>query len=181
MDLARIDQLIRQVPRPPETELPVGCSDADINEFEGRTGLSIPNQLRDWLKQSNGSLVGPGGLFGIQPCDYRVDIERDLSFYPQWASLGYIPVAGDGCGNYYVAVTNRSVDNGVIAFIDTMSDPDRPGYAVASDTEHFLVFLLEQELGERFWPFDREKVVAADPAIENVTTIPLPWSKSRNT
>jgi hypothetical protein len=35
--------------------------------------------------------------------------------YPEWARLGWLRVAGDGCGNYYVLRKD-----GTVGFVDTM-------------------------------------------------------------
>lgn len=42
-----------------------------------------------------------------------------LGLFPEWTLKGWLPVAGDGCGNYYVLLADGSV-----GFVETASDPD---------------------------------------------------------
>jgi len=65
-------------------------------------------------------------------------------FYPRWVELGWLPVAGDGCGNYYVLR-----DDGAVGFVDTMKDPDQIDRQVAGDLLMFMTGLLasDQESG----------------------------------
>ena len=52
-------------------------------------------------------------------------------------------------------------------------------YIVASDLEHFIRFLIEDELQLTERPFDKEEVLSKDPAIVNFTGVPLPWEAYR--
>jgi hypothetical protein len=56
---------------------------------------------------------------------------RDL--FPEWRTLGWLPVASDGCGNYYVLAVD-----GTVGFVDTMSDPGRLERAVSADLLSFM-------------------------------------------
>ena len=77
---------------------------------------------------------------------------------------------------YLIAPLRRyGLDHPVCFWDHETDDPLVPGYVVASDLWHFVRFLLRSELGERSWPFDREKVLAEDPAIAKVTGIDLRW------
>jgi len=60
---------------------------------------------------------------------------RDLC--PEWQSLGWLPVAGDGCGNYYVLT-----EGGTVGFVEPMSDPGRLERQVSSDLLSFMADLL---------------------------------------
>ena len=44
-----------------------------------------------------------------------------------------------------------------------------------SDLWHFLRFYLREALGEEGWPWDRDKVLADDPALADYTKVPRPW------
>jgi hypothetical protein len=61
--------------------------------------------------------------------------------YPQWAESGLLPVADDGCGNYYVLATD-----GTVGFVETMKDHDRIDRRVAGD---LLSFIADQRPGPR--------------------------------
>jgi cell wall assembly regulator SMI1 len=92
------------------------------------------------LSVCRGARIGPGGVFGQRPDTPDVDtvLRRDL--FPGWAELGWLPVAGDGCGNYYVLA-----EDGTVGFVDTMKDPDRLDRRVASDLLSFMIELLAHD------------------------------------
>src|ERR1700689_4522542 len=116
---ARIKKLLHEAPRAPEDSIPGGVSEKDLGAFVGRTGITLPSSMRKWLQLSNGPCVGPGGLFGIRPKRPALDIEKILDIFPSWKARKWIPVAGDGCGNYYVMPTKEDFGVGFpIVFID---------------------------------------------------------------
>ena len=173
---AKIRSLLMAVPRPPEDAIPNGVSESDLREFTDRTDIPLPGSIRDWLKMSNGPCVGPGGIFGIRPARKGLDIERFIDIFPTWKTKKWIPVAGDGCGNYYVVPTQQEFGTACpVLFIDTSESSELPAYVVASDIEHFLVFLLEREMGKDGWPFNKNFVVHSDPAISEIRGVKLPW------
>jgi hypothetical protein len=63
-------------------------------------------------------VIGPGGIFGQRPDKTFVDLPTVLALYPDWQSTDWLPVAGDGCGNYYMLL-----GDGTVGFVDTISDP----------------------------------------------------------
>ena len=171
-----VAELLDKVPRPPGQVIPPGIEEARIVAFQERTGITLPEELVCWLRFTNGPLVGPGGIFGVRPVPEVVDIEFYYGLHSSWKEKKWIPVAGDGCGNFYLMATNDDYGHGrPIFFVDTHEDPDEPCYLVASDLWHFFSFLLRKELGETGWPFNKEIVVGNDPAIENYRDIPYPW------
>ena len=92
--------LLDQVPTPPDYQMPAGLSEPELARFEGRTGLTIPSSVREWLKMVNGALIGPGGTYGIRPRETWLDIESLLGEHVRWMELGWIPGVGDGAGNH---------------------------------------------------------------------------------
>jgi hypothetical protein len=168
--------LLRCVPSPPGEAIPPGASDEVIAAFERRCGVAVPSELRQWLKTSNGPCVGPGGLFGIRPLREDLDIELHWRLYPMWKEKQLIAVAGDGNGNYYVLDANQRTTGGhPVTFIDTMEDPARPLYVVASGLWKFLYFLLAKELRPSPWPFDRRFMQREDPEIVSFSEYTMPW------
>jgi hypothetical protein len=169
-----VRDLLSRAPRAPEDSIPQGVSDDTLRRFEERVGMPVPQTLRDWLRLANGARIGPGGLFGI---DTRksLDIENYLREYPEWRENRWLPVAGDGTGNYYVLVVGRDDGCSPVFFVDTHEDPAEPAYIVGSDLWQFLRFLLRKECGDRGWPFSRDKVVMEDPAITLYDDVPQPW------
>jgi cell wall assembly regulator SMI1 len=73
--------------------VPPGASEFDIQTFERLHGLRLPPTLRPWFSVVNGALCGTQGFLGLN--DYRVDSKyfRDGS---------WLPVADDGCRDYYL-------------------------------------------------------------------------------
>jgi cell wall assembly regulator SMI1 len=181
-----VEQLVRKNAVRTHTPLPAGASEADINAFELRTGLSVPPEMRDWLSMFNGPFVGRAGIFGIRPTDGRLDIETELERVPQWVEKGWIPLAEDGCGDYYVLDT-RSTVNGTrpVYFLDHEISRTEPDYIVASGLWPFLrFFLIDDEIDdvdEKYWPFDRERVLAEDPTLARYEgDVSFPWDEEED-
>lgn len=175
IDAIQIWDLLSKVPMPPE-ELPEGINDHECDVFEKRTGIRLPADLRDWLKLCNGPCAGPGGFFGIRPWRSDLDIEAILELYPEWEAKKWIPVAGDGCGNYYVMPTEQEFGPGFpVFFIEAEESRELPQYIAASDLGHFLIAILQRELNIKGWPFDRDFVMQSDPEITRFHSVKLPW------
>jgi cell wall assembly regulator SMI1 len=167
-------QLMRAAERAPDQPFPGGADDADLADLQGRLGMPMPASLVDWLRVCKGEAIGPGGVYGARSDQPHNDIAETLSLFPGWRARGWIPVAGDGCGDYYVLIEHGELA-GYIGFID-QADEDAISYLVASDLWLFLRFLFLSETGDRSWPFDREAVLAADSAMEGVPGDLMPWS-----
>jgi cell wall assembly regulator SMI1 len=195
IDSKKIKEMLAQLewPRhiePPRQPGPLG--DAEFDAFEDRIGIRVPDDLREWLKISNGAFVGTVPVFGVHPPSYPLSMEKLFEIYPSWREKKWIPVASDGCGNYYVIPTQGEYGEGFpIVFVEAVTDYETPKYIVASDLSHFLIFLIEDEQllmkmepldlleGEPTpWPFDEQKVVNDDPAILNFRDVRVPWSSS---
>lgn len=175
----QIANLLQLVPKPPEDSIPPGLDELHLDQFEGRTGITLPPMMRRWLMLTNGPCVGPGGFYGIRPMRSDLDIEGRIALFPEWRNRKWIPVAGDGCGNDYIMPTQNEFGTGLpIIFVDTTISPDVPIYVVASDLEHFLLGILQKEMGVKGWPFDPNHVLEFDPQITNCRDIKLPWDES---
>ena len=159
------------------------ASEDDIQRFERLHSFVMPNEAKNWFRRSNGANVNPGGLYSLFPKKYEgVCIDWYFRRYPEWKSHGWIPIANDGCGDIYIlanAITIPTTGTHPVFFLD-QSDFSKPDYAVASGLWKFLFFLLEDEIlsqkgEEGYWPFNSEKVLAADPALAECGEIPMPW------
>lgn len=97
--------------------------------------MLLPESLASWLGILNGDTIGQGGVFGARRDSTFLDIGHiSKIFQEEWAGHSWIPVASDGCGNYYVLLPDERV-----GFVDTMADP----YAIdAIEAETLAVFLL---------------------------------------
>ena len=172
-----VRQLLSIVPRNPDRQVAGGADDDELADLERRLNRSLPGELIDWLRVCKGEAIGPGGLYGARPDVSHLDMAEELNHHNNWRTRGWLPVAGDGCGNAYVLITERGSTGGV-GFVDTMTDVDAIDYIVASDLWHFLRFLLLRETGHQGWPFDRQAVVAADPGMAEMPSPLLPWHEA---
>jgi hypothetical protein len=157
-----------------------GASKEKLSEFESRTKVVLPSTVREWLGMCNGCLAGPGGLYGIAPVppNEYIDIEATYEIEPLWKQQKLIPVAGDGCGSYYLIPTQQEYGPGCpVLFFDHEDGLDKATYIAASDIWMFIRFLLNEELGEESWPYDREYVVQSDPGILAFSGVRRPWDR----
>jgi SMI1 / KNR4 family (SUKH-1) len=153
-----------------------GASGEKLRGFEARTGLTLPDEFRDWLGFCNGALVGPGGVYGVDPREGFLDIESRLADFPVWRELGLIPAAGGGTGDYFVVASAASSEpTGIVMFVEPVASFEEPAFAVASDTWHFLQGLFSAEMGEGWWPFDARATLDLDPALATHASVGLPW------
>jgi hypothetical protein len=164
-------QLAEIVPGEPGVPLPPGATDAQIDGFSVLHGVTIPPEVRGWLRFTNGPRIGPGGVSGLE------DFEDVYGFMPGFKERLWLPLGTDGCGDYYVlALDSEDRPLRPVYFIDPYaSGYGAPTYAVASGFWQFLRFLFRRELGERGWPFDAALVLASDPELAGVRGAPLPW------
>ena len=132
----RVRSLIHGAVRAPGEEIQ-GARAEDLLALSGRLGRDLPPQLPELLALCNGARIGPGGLFGQRPEEPRIDSPSYLELFPEWTAKGWIPVAGDGCGNCYVLLADGSV-----GFVDTMSDPVALDDRRHADLFGFVEFIL---------------------------------------
>ncbi len=123
--------------RAPEEEAPRGASPAETDSLQARLGCSIPPVLRAWLSVCRGAGIGPGGVFGQRPDKPYLDMPQRRDSFPEWTEQGWLPVAGDGCGNCYVLTAD-----GTVGFVETMRDPGRIDRQAAGDLLSFMTGLL---------------------------------------
>lgn len=169
LDALELLQRLWDYPEPPRR-----ATSMEIDELGKAIEVPIPDEVREWLSVCNGSgLIG--GFYGTASgAGYSIAYVLDLC--PDWKAKGWIPVAGDGCGNEYILSTRP--EDGVgnpVFFIDSSIDPQRIHYVVASGLWHFLRFIYLDELGDHSWPFDKAAVVSQDPSIVTCTNHPKPW------
>jgi hypothetical protein len=135
--LARLRLLVAGAVRAPEDDAPEGASSAELAALADRLGRPLPSALRTWLSICNGAAIGPGGVFGQCPGRRFLDMAEVRDRYLRWRELGWIPVAGDGCGNYYVLTAD-----GTVGFVEAMSDPAALARHMAPDLLSFVTGLL---------------------------------------
>ena len=135
--LEALRRLVAGAVRAPEEEAPRGASVAEVDSLQARLGCGIPPALRAWLSVCRGAGIGPGGVFGPRPDRPHLDMAQRRDSCPDWAERGWLPVAGDGCGNCYVLTAD-----GAVGFVDTMKDPGRIDRQVGGDLLSFMTGLL---------------------------------------
>ncbi|MBG0569254.1 SMI1/KNR4 family protein [Actinoplanes aureus] len=134
-------RLLPEAERPPGEPFPGGADDQEIADLERRLGIPLPEALVDWLRVCKGEGICAGGVFGARTDDEFLDMATYLAMFPQWQESGWLPVAGDGCGNYYVLVTSGEF-TGQVGFIDTITDPDSIAHVAGQSLWMFLRSLL---------------------------------------
>ena len=161
---------------PTGEDMPKGLSDQELSSFENRSGIRLPNVFQDWLKVTNGPCIGLGGMVGIDSRRSIQNIEDIYMRHSNWPANGWIPVANDGFGNFYVLLHEVSGLEPV-AFIDCNIDPERISYVASSNLWTFLRFYFSGEskdIEDSQWPFDKNEVLMNDPDILK-SQLPLPW------
>ncbi|GAA1896347.1 SMI1/KNR4 family protein [Lapillicoccus jejuensis] len=114
---SRVGALVQGAVRAPD-ETVRGATPAELVALEARLGRPLPAELAAFLSVCNGARIGPGGFFGQRPDAPSCDLPTVAALWPGWAQQMWLPVAGDGCGNYYLLTTE-----GDVGFVDTMEDP----------------------------------------------------------
>jgi hypothetical protein len=76
-------------------------------------------------------------MFGQRPQDLDIDLPSYLDLFPGWIAREWLPVAGDGCGSYYVLL-----DDGRVGFVDTISAPDALDGTTHADLFTFVESIL---------------------------------------
>ena len=138
--LAELRRLVARAVRAPEDDAPSGSSEAEADALQERLGQDLPAVLRLWLSICRGAALGPGGVFGQRPDCPFLDMPHVLALFPHWRDLGWLPVAGDGCGNYYVLTPD-----GPVGFVDIMKDPGQLNRQAAPDLLSFMSGLLRTD------------------------------------
>ncbi len=108
----------------------------DVSDLEDEEPITVPHGLREFLTRYDGIEVGTedpvnGELFGS---DRMMSWQGDLLSASPPTSL-FLPLHGDGCGNYYVTLCDGPAHGGVF-FYD--HEPDALTVAAASDVPHFI-------------------------------------------
>lgn len=175
----QIQDLLKAVSASKGVHIPAPGGEDEINFVSNYFGGKELNELAVWIMITAGPVAGSQPLigFGIEPAsDNSHCFDAVLRLFPEWKRRNWVPVAGDGCGNYYIYPLGENLEEQrPIFFVDVMQSKIKPEYVVASHLFHFLTFLLESELGADYWPFDKEEVLKRDPNIELVRGLPLPW------
>jgi len=160
----------------------VPATEGELSDFEKAHGLNLPDEFKAWFRKCNGACVSPGSLYPLFSTGKGVSVDWYLKQYPHWRRRGWLPIADDGCGDIYVMMTQVVTPPQVthlVCFMD-QSDFEQPRFAVASGLWLFLYFFLKsgalmKDCGNASWPFEKQAVLAEDPALAQCQDFPLPW------
>ena len=176
MDKARARWILDLVEecKKPYKFLPIeGASEDQLQKLTDVLGITLPKQLEQWLRICNGYTVVPGWLLGATTADSILDIALFQQDWQHWKDHFWIPIAADGSGNPWVLDAADPSDDSVY-FVES-SEPETLSYVTASSLDRFLVNVLTEEIGPTGWPFDKEQMVRADPALLSCSKAPMPW------
>ncbi len=135
-----------------------GISEEVVTEKFAQENLDLPDELRIWLGLCNGiggfkkSIpVAFGVVYGTDP-NPRLGLNMFFTPGDSWERNGWIPIADDGCGNYYALVPQGEEDRKqyVVAFFEASSSRDAlhdtPTYISCYDCLSFMNLLLLEEI-----------------------------------
>lgn len=166
-------QLLRDAPLNPDADFPSGLNRSETIALQERLGIAMPPVFSEWLAKVNAPCVGSGGFVGFSPTRKSLDLESIYRNHPNWKSSGWLPVANDGSGNYYVLVPPRFP----VAFIDVSENSHGLAYVAASSLLKFIEMFIRRECGERDWPFNEDFVLKNDPDIKlHIDLGGMPWA-----
>lgn len=160
-----------------------GASADEIHLLGKALSFELPRELALWLSLCRGCEL-PSFTFPTLLGTHRDNCITD-AMYPEWRERGWIPLIGDGCGNYYNVIADRSP--APIAFIEG-SAPTDLNYLAASSLFRFLSFVVDELEAENPDPspdaddvymsvwFDRDSLLKADPDSAAITDIPRAWN-----
>lgn len=171
-ELERVGFLVREAGTRDQSDPQLVLS--NIRRWEDSAGVSVPPVLVEWLLVCNGLRVASGSLFGIGTRKAEIDIRGVLTLFSSWCQKRWIPVADDGCGDYFILAPQGS--RHVVGFVDTASDSDAIAYIVSSCLQTFVRCFLEENAEPKGWPFERAVTLEMDPGLAQVVTDwPMPW------
>lgn len=155
-----------------------------ILKLEDDLGFPLTDEYRTWLEHFAYVEIDCQSFFGFSRLDSLSEVQFD------WISRGWLAVASDRCGNYYVLVHNGEFGlPAPVIFIDMIRGIEE-AYIFASSFPKFIQGSLEGEKFndsvehlnteeqlhlERTWPFNPNIAREFDPDIFLAKNIHLPW------
>lgn len=164
----------------PPDQYPKGVTEEDLVAFRSRTGVDLPEDVKAWLRITNGA----PGFFGIGWAQRGCNMEDLWQLWPEMRAKGWIPIGSDEFGNFFVRVVPEPGGRGGVFHVEATS-MDRLVYVAASDALHYALFHLEHLEAYRLrrtsgWPQDKEHVLSQDPEMAHVEGAPFYWDLMRD-
>src|SRR5262245_32189203 len=91
-----------------------GATAAELDSFETRTGLSLPPQLRDFYRSTNGLTIGGGGWMKVLPLAEVMPYVQGMRDYGVPQVWGYFPLTDCNDSDPYCVCCNGPLRNRVI-------------------------------------------------------------------
>ena len=86
-----VRELAREAAKRPWANLTPRATDDALDRFEKRTGLTMPESLREWLKFSNGPTITSGIFHGIETAGPSCNMEAlYVGHLAEWRRKGWI-------------------------------------------------------------------------------------------
>ncbi|HLO99918.1 MAG TPA: SMI1/KNR4 family protein [Fimbriimonas sp.] len=169
MGWQEIDDWISSPATPPDAE-----AVAKRLRYEQELGFPFSPQLALWIDRFGADMLGPGGLSEVDESNDPQGLLVRTTAHPEWVEMGWVPVAGDWCGNYYVVDTKLPSEP--VYFIDSYEDVGVPAYVAASNFRLFVDLFSKHDRGELpfHWPFAKTDTLTLDPELELISA-PMPW------
>jgi len=168
--LCELHDLLDAAPKKLDLHVPTHGTQKDLDLVRTVIGSEELYELEIWIMICRGPVLLRSPLVGFgwensknEPFHYR-DI---LDGYPEWATLKWVPIANDGCGNYYVFPLTESFQGLRPVFsVYVSEDTTKLAEVVASNLLIFVKRLIAAELYEEEEdPFTREAIIQHDPAV----------------
>jgi hypothetical protein len=91
-----------------------------------------------------------------------------------WLHRGWLPIAGDGCGDYCLLI-EHAPGKRIVVFWDQSNSTDEYDYVYASSLWHFLAGALQRPRGR--WPFFRKNTMQFDPGMGELVGVRFAWDR----
>ena len=166
--------LVRDVARFLELSEPNGATDRDIDAVALFFGVDYLGILEVWLAGCRGPFLVSQPIVGFGATKRPGDFfhYRDiLESHPDWVDFGWVPIASDGCGNFYIYPLKTGDEHYRPIFLVYAESPTEPSQVVASNLLRFILRLLRSELtdfdesieDDIDYVFSEEEIRANDP------------------
>jgi hypothetical protein len=156
------------------TAAPSAEAESKRRKYEAALGFPFSPQLAHWSDRFGADMFGPEGLSHVEDDDEGQGVIARTTAHPEWVGQGWVPIAGDWCGNYYVVDTKQPSEP--VYFIDSFEDVGVPTYVAASSLKRFVELFSKHDQGKLsfHWPFAKSESLALDPELEKIDAT-MPW------
>jgi cell wall assembly regulator SMI1 len=164
-----------------------GASEDAIRAAQDKLKVVFPPSFTRFLRLWNGGEFGSDALYGIPPITpHHLDITwyREEILDARDCPKSWIPIANDGCGNYFVIATEIPTVGAecAIGFVDYSVSPTNITNYIATNYWAFLEFFIRLMAGDkdvihgapieppglRPWPWDEDWLAQNDPYLSKI-------------